>query len=168
MAKQVATDRPLSHEEVGVIGSLDNAVANPDAARFEITPTEVQLRPADADNVFTSHPADFASVQPEPEQPVVGLPEGFEDWEAYKRANTNAKEYFAEVVFFPGAVFRAGGRYHDAKNLDKVYDVTEGQIVPDGLYLFPSNYLADQRPRATNTAPTAQPNPLRSNSRKES
>lgn len=166
MAKIQAPDRQLSHEEVGVIGSLDNAVANPDAANFPIAPTEVQLRPADNEHVFVTHPADFATVQPEAAVEPETLPAGFEEWAAYKRANASAREAFAQVVFFPGTVFRAGGRYHDAQNLDAVYDVNEGQIVPEGLYLFPSNYLVSTEARTTNSRP--QPNPLRSTSRKES
>lgn len=165
MAKEVAQDRPLSHEEVGVIGSLDNSVANPDAGKFAVAPTEVQLRPADADNVFTETPSGFAKVTP-PEEVAPGtLPEGFEDWEAYKRANASAREAFSQTVFFPGAVFRAGGHYHNAQKLDETYDVTEGEIVPEGLYLFPTNYLVTTEARTTNGRAPVQPNPLRSNKR---
>lgn len=83
----------------------------------------------------------FAKFEtPEAAQPPT-LPEGYEDWEGYKRANSSARENFVQVIRFPGSVFAAPGHYHDAQNLDKEYDAATDEIVPEGLYLIGTNYL---------------------------
>lgn len=145
MAKRVAAENPMRFEDVGVIGA-GQAGGHPDE------------RPADAGPVEGQedfHPADFDKVETPDEDNRPHLPEGFENWEGFKKANNSARESFGFVIRYPGSVFAASGRYHDAQNLDKVYDVAPDMIVPDGLYLIPTNYLVNEDAGGVRVAPAA-------------
>lgn len=79
---------------------------------------------------------------PEDERKLPELPDGAYDSEAFRAANSGARDSFASVVRRPGHIFRDhGGRYVNIFDLNEVYDVEPGTIIPDGLFLFPVNYL---------------------------
>lgn len=70
------------------------------------------------------------------------LPDDVRESAAFKAANSAARDAFANVVRFPGSRFvDHGGRYVNIYDLEDVYDVEPNSVVPDGLYLFPVNYL---------------------------
>lgn len=150
MAKRPAVDNPaLRFEEVGVIGekAVESDVKAPtqDAqARAESRPADASPVEGDVKGITDLRPADFKKVEDEDNDPRPVLPEGFEDWQGYKLANGSARENFAYVIRYPGSVFAAGGRYHNAQNVEEYFDVEEGHIVPDGLFLIPTNYLINR------------------------
>lgn len=78
-----------------------------------------------------------AAVVPE----AAKLPQSAFKSQGFERANGAARDAFANVVQYPGSVFAAAGRYHNIKDLEDVYDVEPGNVVPDGLYLIGDNYL---------------------------
>jgi len=87
---------------------------------------------------------------PEDERELPELPKGAFDSEAYRAANSGARDAFGQVVRRPGHIFRDhGGRYVNIFDLNEVYDVEPGTIVPDGLFLFPVNYLVREEERAS-------------------
>jgi len=173
MALNTAKDRPLSLEERGVVG--EHAVHSDE----KLPVTEADVRPASATpEVDTSQlgafRADFEKAPDPADAEEPQLPEGFEDWAAFKLANSGAKDSFISVVIFPGHQFTAPGRYTDAKTATKIYDVAERQIVPDGLFLFPVNYLvsgarrdAILRGEQPQERAAKQPDPLRPTKSKE-
>lgn len=70
------------------------------------------------------------------------LPDDAFESAAFKAANNAARDSFASVVRRPGDKFvDHGGRYVNIDNLSEVYDVEPNSVVPDGLFLFPVNYL---------------------------
>ena len=168
MALVPSVERPLSLEEKGVVG--EGAVHSD-----EVLPvTEADVRPASATvdpsaAALGAFAADFDKAEDPDDPQEQQLPDGFEDWQAYKLANGSAREQFTSVVLFPGHEFVAAGRYVDAKNVSRVFDVEARHIIPRGLYLFPANYLVGSPLRdrilrgevAPQSAPK-QPNPLRS------
>lgn len=86
---------------------------------------------------------------PDEPEPLPELPEGAYDSQAFRAANSGARDAFAAVVRRPGHVFRDhGGRYVNINDLKEVYDVEPGTIIPDGLFLFPVNYLVREDERA--------------------
>jgi hypothetical protein len=187
MTKRVATDRPLSFEDVGVIGKVDDAVKSDVEAPLSDEQARAQARPADAsapegDTAFFS--SGFDRVEEEEGPQEQRLPDGFENWQSYKLANPAARENFTNVVLFPEFEFIAPGRYVDAQNVDKIFDVMPGEVSPEGLYLFPINYLvAPARDAALNPergkvsearggsnvlrSPRREPDPLRRSDNKE-
>lgn len=86
---------------------------------------------------------------PEPGPARPELPEGAYDSEAFRAANSGARDAFGQVVVRPGDVFRDhGGRYVNIFDLEDVYDAEPGTVVPEGLFLFPVNYLVREDERA--------------------
>lgn len=70
------------------------------------------------------------------------LPDSAYESAAFKAANNAARDSFANVVRRPGDKFvDHGGRYVNIEDLNEVYDVEPNSVVPDGLFLFPTNYL---------------------------
>lgn len=152
MAKRPAVDNPaLRFEETGVIGSVDDAVKSDVKAPTQDAQARMESRPADASRiegdvkgVTDLRPATFEKVEDNDEDTRPVLPDNFEDWQGYKLANGSARENFAFVIRYPGSVFTAGGRYHNAQNVEEYFDVEDGHIVPDGLFLIPTNYLINR------------------------
>jgi hypothetical protein len=86
---------------------------------------------------------------PEAEKDAPALPDGAYDSEAFRAANSGARDAFGQVVCRPGHVFADhGGRYVNIFDLHEVYDVEPGTVVPEGLFLFPVNYLVREDERA--------------------
>ena len=172
MVKRVAQDRPLSFEDVGVIGAAENAVDSEVQPKLSEEQQAAAARPASAgvENAGGFFASGFDRA-PEPEEPQSQqLPEGYEDWPGYKIANGSARADFLNAVLFPGHIFIAGGRYVNVQDTDKVYDVTPGEVIPDNVYLLGVNYLVpgperDKILRGERPArrATREPNPLRSN-----
>lgn len=173
MAKRVAADRPLSFEDVGVIGA--DGVESDVEPRFSEQQTQAAARPADgAADLPVTYPANFDRVE-EPEGPQEQqLPEGWENWQGFKMAAGGARDDFRNAVLFPGHEFIAGGRYVDAQNVNKVFDVEPGMKSPEGLFLLGINYLVpspekdkilrgEQAPRRA----TRQADPLRPQARRD-
>lgn len=171
MAKRVAPDRPMSFEEVGVIGAVDDAVLSDVQAPLSDGEARAAARPADASPVEGAEKflgSGFAKKEPEPEQEEERLPDGFESWPGFKLANASARDNFENAVIFPGNVFIAGGRYVNVRNVSEVFDVMPDEVVPEGLYLLGVNYLVSSRQRDrilrgdVKPAKAQQPDPLRS------
>lgn len=150
MAKRPAVDNPaLRFEDVGVIGAdgVQSDVQAPTQdgqARHESRPADAGPVEGDIKGVTDLRPAEFKKVEDSNEDNRPVLPEGFEDWQGFKLANGSARENFAFVIRYPGSVFTAAGRYHNAQNVDEYFDVEDGHIVPDGLFLIPTNYLINR------------------------
>jgi hypothetical protein len=85
---------------------------------------------------------------PEPAPEVPALPEDAYNSEAFRAANSGARDAFAQAVKRPGTVFvDHGGRYVNIFDIAEVYDAEPGTIVPEGLFLFPVNYLVREDER---------------------
>ena len=178
MVKQVARDRPLSFEEVGVIGAVDNAVASDVEPRLSEEQSQAAARPASAgvENTPSFYASGFDRIEDEAEPEAQELPEGFEEWPAFRVAvpSIRTRADFTHAVLFPNFVFIAPGRYVNAQDISKVYDVSPGEVSPDGLYLLGVNYLVPGperdrilRGERQSRAATRQPNPLRPEGKKE-
>lgn len=177
MVKRIAKDRPLSFEDVGVIGAVEDAVQSDVEAPRDDAEARAAARPADArpvEGAEAFQASGFDRVEEEEEAEGQRLPDGFEDWEGFKLANGAARENFTNVVLFPNFVFTAGGRYVDAQNVEKVFDVMPGEVSPDNLYLIGVNYLVSSKQRdriirglRRPARAASQPNPLRDKEDKE-
>ena len=131
--------------------SPDNrdTITHPDAVQENIIGTDVAVAP---DPRLEGTRADLEQrgkslKQHEPakdENRRVPLPENAFDSEAFRAANPGARAAFGSVVRRPGHVFPdhgGGGRYVNIFDLNDVYDVRSGDEIPEGLFLFPANYL---------------------------
>lgn len=126
------------------------------AARDVIAGTDVPVAPDPRDEGTTrDKSADTANrlEVKEPEKAAeerVALPENAFDSEAFRAANSGARDSFAQIVRRPGYVFPdhgGGGRFVNIFDLEDVYDVAPNQVVPGGLFLFPANYLVREEDR---------------------
>lgn len=78
----------------------------------------------------------------EEERRGVALPDNAFESAAFRAANSAARDAFRTIVRRPGSRFvDHGGRYVNIFDLEEVYDVEPNSVVPDGLFLFPTNYL---------------------------
>ena len=150
MAKRPAVDNPaLRFEETGSIGqdsvkSDVKAPVNDAQARVESRPADASPVEGDVRGITDLRPATFEKFEADTSDTRPVLPDNFEEWQGFKLANGSARENFAFVIRYPGSVFAAGGRYHNAQNVEEYFDVEEGHIVPDGLFLIPTNYLINR------------------------
>lgn len=71
----------------------------------------------------------------------MSLPEKAYYSAGYFTANAAARDSFENVVHGPGYIFPSSGRYRNIENLDDIYNVEPGQVVPAGIYLIGDNYL---------------------------
>ena len=177
MAKRPAVDNPaLRFEETGSIGQNSvksdvKAPVNDAQARAESRPADASPVEGDVKGITDLRPATFDKVEDNNEDTRPTLPDNFEEWQGFKLANGSARDNFAFVIRYPGSVFAAGGRYHNAQNVDEYFDVEEGHIVPDGLFLIPTNYLINREAQGAvlrgQRAPERAPrvDPLRSESK---
>lgn len=171
MVKRVAQDRPMSFEDVGVIGA--GGAESDVEPRLSEEQSQAAARPASSGGVENAggfYASGFDRVEEPAQEERAHLPEGFEDWQSYKLAVGSVRDDFENAVLFPNFEFTAPGRYVNAQDISKVYDVTPGEVSPDGLYLLGVNYLVPSalrdkilRGEAQPQRAPRQPNPLRKN-----
>lgn len=65
----------------------------------------------------------------------------------YLCANPAARENFDNILISPGYRFTSTGKYVSIFQLSDVLSVVPGDVVPEGTFLIPANYLVPQAER---------------------
>jgi hypothetical protein len=132
-----------------------DSISQPDAVVQNILGTDVAVAP-DPRLEGTREDLEQRGKSLEQHKPAedkdnrVPLPDGAFNSEAFKLAVDGARNAFASVVRRPGYVFPdhgGGGRFVNIFDVKDVYDVRAGDEIPEGLFLFPANYLVREDER---------------------
>lgn len=130
-------DRPEDHPEP-VADSPQEVILGTDVPVVH----DPRLEGSEADLEFK--PKELSPPEREDAPARVRLPDEAFNSDGYKAANAAARDAFSSVVLRPGYIYPdhgGRGRYVNIFDLEDVYELKGGDLIPDGLFLIGTNVL---------------------------